>query len=311
VGQGGPGRLVDIGGFRLHLNCAGRGSPTVVFDAALGGSSLSWWFVQPEVARFTQACAYDRAGFGWSEAGPMPRTAGRIASELRALLDKSNIAPPYLLVGHSFGALVMRIFAGRHNDDVCGLVLVEPAFPEDWIEPNDHERRRIDLGVRLCRYGQRASRLGVSQVVAALAGLGALTPARWLAALAGRGALQPEHEQILAPMWKLPPEARAQLRRLWTRPEFFAALSSQIESIRTSASETLDAPALDPDLPLVIVSATDPHPHHVMMQGRLARLSSRGTRIVAPSSGHWVPLDAPASVTGAIRSLFEGLSGPT
>ncbi len=85
-----PGRFVDVGGFRLHLHAAGEGAPVVVFDAALAGSSISWTFVQPAVSKFARTCAYDRAGFGWSEAGPMPRTAGRVAEELRVLLDKAG-----------------------------------------------------------------------------------------------------------------------------------------------------------------------------------------------------------------------------
>src|SRR6185437_4833919 len=98
-----PGTLVDVGGFRLHLHSEGDGAPAVIFDAALGGSSLSWALVQPRVAAFTRACSYDRAGFGWSDAGPMPRTASEIAKELHALLAAAGGKPPYILVGHSFG----------------------------------------------------------------------------------------------------------------------------------------------------------------------------------------------------------------
>ena len=124
-----PGRLINLGTHSLHLQCDGEGAPSVIFDAALGASSLSWSLVQPAVARVTRACAYDRAGFGWSERGPLPRTAGRIADELHELLTRAGVHPPYLLVGHSFGGLVMRIFASRHADDVGGLVLIEPAVP--------------------------------------------------------------------------------------------------------------------------------------------------------------------------------------
>ena len=98
-----PGRLVDIGGMRLHLSCAGEGGPTVVLEAALGASSISWSLVQPGLARLTRVCSYDRAGFGWSDRGPMPRTARRIASELHTLLERARVPAPYLLVGHSFG----------------------------------------------------------------------------------------------------------------------------------------------------------------------------------------------------------------
>src|SRR5215470_15533903 len=100
-----PGQLVSVGSHRLHIRCDGNGSPPVIFDAALGGSSLSWSLVQPAVASFTRACSYDRAGFGWSDAGPLPRTAGRIADEWRTLLERTGVAPPFLPVGHSFGGL--------------------------------------------------------------------------------------------------------------------------------------------------------------------------------------------------------------
>lgn len=299
-----PGSLVDVGGFRLHLNCQGDGSPAVVFDAALGGSSLSWSLVQPEVARFTRACSYDRAGFGWSDAGPMPRTAGRIADELRVLLDRAEVRPPYVLVGHSFGGLVMRIFAARHRGETAGLVLIEPAFPEDWVEPNGHECRRIEQGVRLCRYGAGAARLGVARLVSLLVSAGALGPARGLVALVSRGSLSRADEEILAPIWKLPPEARAPLKRMWTQPKFFDALGSQIDTIRQSAADVLQAGGCG-DIPLVVISATTPHPHYVMMQERLVQMSSKGRRIVASASGHWVPLDQPDVVVGVVREIVD------
>ena len=300
-----PGRLVDVGGHRLHIDCAGQGPVTVVFDAALGGSSLSWWYVKPEVARSARACAFDRAGFGWSDAGPMPRTAGRISSELRTLLDRAEVPPPYLLVGHSFGALSLRLFAARHRQDVAGLVLVEPAFPEDWVAPGEHERRRVELGMRLCRYGAFASRTGLSRIVGLLVAAGALRAARRIAALASRLELRPEHEEILAPIWRLPPDARAKLRRMWTQRKFYDALGSQIASIGESAAEVLRDGAID-GLPLVVVSATSPHPHHVMMQERLLGASPRSRRIVAAAAGHWVPLDEPAAVVTGIRMLLPG-----
>ena len=111
-----PGSLIDVGGFRLHLHAAGPAAPVVVFDAALGGSSVSWTYVQRDVVTFARAVTYDRAGFGWSDAGPLPRTAGRIAEELHTLLHAAGERPPYVLVGHSFGGLVMRIFAQRYPD---------------------------------------------------------------------------------------------------------------------------------------------------------------------------------------------------
>ena len=118
--------------------------------------------MQPAVAAFTTACIYDRAGFGWSDAGPLPRTAGRIADELHALLNAADIAPPFVLVGHSFGALSVRAYAARHPGDVAGLVFVDPAHPEEWREPSPADRERLQRGVALCRRGVFAAKSGIA-----------------------------------------------------------------------------------------------------------------------------------------------------
>ena len=303
-----PGVLVNIGGHRLHLNCSGAGSPTIVLDAALGGSSLSWSLVQPAVSRQTRTCSYDRAGFGWSDAGPMPRTAARIAHELRVLLERAGIPPPFVLVGHSFGGLVMRIFASRYRTDVAGLVLVDPAHPEDWVNPAPKEQIKIDRGVRLCRHGATAARLGLARAVSVLVGLGAFGIARGLVKVVSRGGLSREDEGILAPVWKLPPGARRPLRHFWTEVKFFEALGSQIESICQSAADTLEAgDGGYGDLPLITISSTDPGDYRFRQQEALAALSTRGRHIIAANSGHWIPLDQPEAVIQVITDLVTDL----
>jgi pimeloyl-ACP methyl ester carboxylesterase len=274
-------------------------------EAALGGSSISWSLVQPDVARLTLACSYDRAGFGWSDPGPMPRTAGRVADELRVLLERAEIRPPFLLVGHSFGGLVMRIFAARHLADVAGLVLVDPAHPEDWVTPAPKEQIKIDRGMRLCRRGALAARFGAARLVSGLVTLGLFGVARGLAKVVSRGGLSREDEGILAPLWKLPPETRKPLRQFWTQEKFFEALGSQIASISASAAETLEATADGyGDLPLVTISSTDPGDYRLRQQEALARLSRRGRHIVASNSTHWIPLDQPQVVVEVIREML-------
>lgn len=306
-----PGTLVDVGGHRLHIHATGNRGPVVVFDAALGGSSISWTFVQAPVAEFARAVSYDRAGFGWSDAGPLPRTAGRAADELRVLLDRAGERPPFVVVGHSYGGLVMRIFAARYRADVAGIVLVDPAEPEDWLHPAPKEQAKIDRGVRLCRHGRIASRLGVARVVSELVGMGAVGPARRLADAISRGDLGADTDWLLAPLWKLPPEARRPLRRFWTRPKFYEALGSQIATISQSARETLDA-ARDGygDVPLVTISMTDPGDHRRRHQDALARLSTRGRHVVASHSGHWVPLDEPDLIVSEIRTIHANFMRP-
>ncbi|HEU5256020.1 MAG TPA: alpha/beta fold hydrolase [Vicinamibacterales bacterium] len=297
---------MSVGTHRLHIRCDGSGGPPVIFDAALGGSSLSWSLVQPAVARLTQACSYDRGGFGWSDAGALPRTAGRIADELHQLLCSAAIPPPYVLVGHSYGGLVMRLYASRHANDVAGLVLIEPAVPEEWSHPSDEQRALIARGVRLCRYGATAARRGLARLVSMLVRFGALGAARLLVSLVSRGGLQRADEGILAPIWKLPPEVRSVLREMWTQPKFFEALGSQIETICESAGAVMSAGPPDyGDLPLMVISSARSGEERLQADSALARRSTRGRQILAAESGHWIPLDAPHVVIDAITAMVE------
>jgi pimeloyl-ACP methyl ester carboxylesterase len=141
-----PGQLVDIGGYKLHLYSAGSGGPAVILDSGLGGFSSSWGLVQPKIAQFTQVVSYDRAGTGWSEPSPFSRTSQQIVLELHTLLQNAHIPKPYILVGHSFGGINVRLYAATYSDEVLGLVLVDsshesqekklPPHPMDIMIPN-------------------------------------------------------------------------------------------------------------------------------------------------------------------------------
>ena len=125
-----PGELVDVGGHRLHINCVGEGSPTVILESGLGAGSVDWANIQPEVADTTRVCAYDRAGTGWSEPGPGPGDPQQIAGELHTLLGNAGIDGPYVLVGHSFGGLYVRMYDDLYPNEVEGMVLVDSSHPE-------------------------------------------------------------------------------------------------------------------------------------------------------------------------------------
>lgn len=127
-----PGQRIDIGGHRLYINCQGSGEPTVILDAGMGGFSLEWSNVQSRLARHVRVCSYDRAGYGYSDSGPAPRTSARIARELRLLLEKAEVPGPYLLVGHSFGGYNIRYFAHAWPQDTVGLVLVDASHPDQF-----------------------------------------------------------------------------------------------------------------------------------------------------------------------------------
>lgn len=135
-----PGRLIDVGGYRLHLYCMGDatdGSPTVILETGLGGSSPTWAWIQPEVAKVTRACAYDRAGLGWSDPAPSgtPRNGQQVAGELHTLLQKAGIPGPYVMVGHSSGGLYTLFFAHQYPRDVVGMVLLDSSHPDQWLTP--------------------------------------------------------------------------------------------------------------------------------------------------------------------------------
>lgn len=131
-----PGGLVDAGGHQLHIYCTGEGSPVVVLEAGTGSMSAAWGWVQPEIARSTRVCSYDRAGLGWSEAGDGSYVPSRVPEELRVLLDRSNETGPIVLVGHELGALYARMYAARFAGDTAALVLIDdPATGHTSVAP--------------------------------------------------------------------------------------------------------------------------------------------------------------------------------
>ncbi len=125
-----PGKMVDVGGYSLHLNCVGRGSPTVILETGLGGMSVEWYSIQHQLKQHTKICAYDRAGYGWSETSSQPRTTENIVHELHTLLHVANIPGPYVLVGHSFGGYTVQHFASLYPQETAGVVLVDASHPE-------------------------------------------------------------------------------------------------------------------------------------------------------------------------------------
>ncbi|NJN47175.1 MAG: alpha/beta hydrolase [Candidatus Competibacteraceae bacterium] len=127
----------DVGGFALHMDCWGQGNPVVVLDAGLAHSSRGWGRIIRDLSGTARVCAYDRAGYGLSDPGPLPRTSSRMAAELRTLLERAQIPPPFLLVGHSLGGHNMRMFAGLYPHETAGLILVDApheALVQDFLE---------------------------------------------------------------------------------------------------------------------------------------------------------------------------------
>jgi len=159
-----PSQLVDVGGYRLHINCIGQGSSTVILESGLANPSSIWGWVQPEVARGTRVCAYDRAGVGWSDAGPEPRDGQQIARELHMLLGRANIPGPYVLVGHSAGGLYVRVYAAQYPQDVAGMVLIDVEHPDQWTQ-NPEGQAQFQRYTRLNRGLSVFARLGMTRAL--------------------------------------------------------------------------------------------------------------------------------------------------
>lgn len=288
-----PGRLYDLGGFKVHLDLRGAGAPAVILESAFAGTSLSWIEIQPRIASFTQVVSYDRAGFGWSDPSPSPRRVDHFASELRRALLAAGVAPPYVLVGHSYGGWIARVYAASHPEEVAGMVLVDVSHPREWKEPSEDQRRRIRVGSRLARRGAALARFGLVRllflpVVRRLV-LGARAPR--------------ERGRIESLLEKVPASLRPVLQSFWVRPETLLSLASLIENAPESAALADGARLHLGDRPLLVLTAARPSPDRLRDQEEVARLSSRGRQVVAEASGHWIPLEEPELVVEAVREV--------
>ena len=282
------GRLVDVGGYRLMLNCTGVGSPTVILEAGWGDLSVEWRTVQPEIAKFSRVCSYDRAGYGGSDPGSGPRTSLQIATELHALLKNAGEMPPYILVGSSFGGYNTRVFNGRYPDEVAGIVLADATqedqyelLPKAWNAISAAQLKHCE---RLAKYSFFVVDLGIGRLM-----------------LRAQGVQGHDDYLIL-------------------QTKYLRARTSELRDIRISAGQARTADHIS-DKPLMVLTATEntdtllssglsKHDFEEFqriwaddLQMRLARLSTRGRRIMVPGSGHDIPSDRPESIVNAVHEL--------
>ena len=275
------GHAVDIGGRTLNLHCLGEGTPTVVFDAGAGRSGYSWTEIQSEVARLTRACWFDRAGEGWSDPGPFPRTSAAIADDLHRLLHADGVPGPYVLVGHSFGGLTARVYTGLYPEEVAGLVLIEAAH-------EDEPARAPPMFV-----GPKPPRA-------------LWRPLHW----AFMGAARVGLIRLMAPRVDTPTQTVDALAR---QPLFVATANSAGLVAPDSYAQARAAGDLD-DRPLVVLTRGEPfgdgpelaawfHTWVYELQAGLAALSSRGRQVIVPNCGHGIPEESPSAVVLAIEEV--------
>jgi pimeloyl-ACP methyl ester carboxylesterase len=299
-----PGRLIRVGGHRLHARSLGAGRPVVVLEAGIAASSISWDPVQREIAAFTRVCAYDRAGYAWSDAPQTQRSPEVLVSELRALLRGIDAEPPYVLVGHSFGGLIARLFAARHPDEVAGIVLVDPALLAEWAEPTAERRALLRRGLRLARRGAWLARIGFVRFALALAAIGARRVPRTMARASGGRALS-AIDRIIGELRKLPPEFLPAIRSHWSRSEPFEAMAQHFDMLPAICAEVsrCEHPR---SIPVTVISGAHLTPEQRAEHEALAQASVGGRHIVAERGGHWVHLDAPDIVVEAVREMCHG-----
>jgi pimeloyl-ACP methyl ester carboxylesterase len=297
-----PGRLVDAGSAKLHLHVIGKGSPTVVFESGIGASSLSWAVVQPKAAGFTRTVTYDRAGLGWSALSRAPRTVTGMIGELRSVLMQASVAPPYLLVGHSFGGLLVRAHASQHPDEVAGLVLVDPVSVEGWANCPESELQRLKLGARLCTRGVWLARFGLVRLALATLIAGRNWFPRAAARMGGRrGTAALAH--LVGEVRKLPPEYWPLVRAHWSEPKCFRALAGYLACLPENARDAAQMPVC-PGTPMIIVSASNASPAELEERDRWIASNGMGRHIQVPDSGHWLHLERPEAVIAAISEVL-------
>jgi pimeloyl-ACP methyl ester carboxylesterase len=279
------GRSVEVAGRTLNIYCSGGGSPTVIFEGDWGFPGYSWLHIQRDMAKFTRACWYDRAGYGWSDPGPFPNHSDSIARDLHGLLEKAHIAPPYVLVAHAIGAFHARVFRGFYPNEVGGMVLVDPTSEDLTIHIHNH----IELF--------RRAVLLLHQIMGEI---GYMRLRRVpLLELPKEGFTQQEWNELKILQWQTKSlVAEGKEPPLWI------------------CGEQARAAGAFGDIPVIILSAgiqdweEDPqlsrdHTLKLRLQQKMAALSSRGSQRIISNSGHWIPFDAPGSVVSAVQDVVR------
>jgi pimeloyl-ACP methyl ester carboxylesterase len=283
-----PGQMVDVGGYKLHIYCVGEGSPTVILDHIGGGSSVDWALVQPEIAKVTRVCAYDRAGFGWSEAGPAPRDLFQQVREFDLLLTKAGIEGPYLPVGHSYGTRVARLYAAQHPDRVAGIVLIDPGEPYQDLRFPPEYHAAVESEKKLFNQIRPLAPFGIPRLLLVLG----IRPLDY---------------------GDLPARQQAESATFNRTTKFYQALAGQYNAMPEWDAQEGSVTSLG-SIPLLVLSATEPADaeRHAWndYSAELARQSSDGVQEIFEGASHTsfaYQSEYAARTTAAIERVVEAV----
>jgi len=257
-----PSELVDVGGYRLHINCTGpqnSGNPTVILETLSGGVSAYWAWIQPEISKVTRVCSYDRAGRGWSEPSRHPLTLQQTVNDLHSLLQKAETPGPYILVGHSIGGVYVRKFTADFPGEAAGVVLVDSAHPEQFVRFPE-------------MLAENEAYLRMSAVFPALARIGLF---RFYFAVGGE-----------IDFADLPSRKHDEVAAFWSSPEYFHSQRSEAIASPTIYSDAHLLGSLG-DMPLAVISqGFNPPSSWSELQNELADLSTNSLHITVTGATH-------------------------
>ena len=297
----GDGRWIDIGnGRRLYLLEKGAGGPTVLFEAGIAATNLNWFHVQEMVSRFAATASYDRGGLGWSSPCRSARTPRNLAVELHELLEGAGIKPPYILVGHSFGGLVMRRFALLYPEEVSSIVLVDPMRCEEWPPLDPAKQAMLDRGRRLSNFAIPIARLGLARLAVTSLLCRSGNVAERLAGAAGDGG---KHVlgRIKGEVGKMPREIWPVVAAHWSRPGYYAGMRSHVEAVPDAVREMHDAEPIR-GIPVLLLTPGKSEP---LSEDCLRRIGDNVQQMIARESAHWIHLDEPQLVIDTIKETVR------
>jgi pimeloyl-ACP methyl ester carboxylesterase len=295
----GVGRWVSVGrGCGLYLFEMGAGTPTVLFEAGIGATHLNWRHIQEAIAQSTGTVSYDRGGLGWSGRCRTARTPANIAEELHEMLERAGLKPPFILVGHSFGGLVMRRFALLYPDEVAGVVLVDPMRCEEWPPLDPSKQSQLDLGKKLIRYATPIAQCGLARLAV---NLFFCRTNKLSGQLASAAAPNGSHviDRITTEVRKMPRTVWPVVAAHWSRPGFYTGLRSHLQSIPDTVREMHAAEPIC-EIPVTILTPANTAP---LTEANLERIGDNVRQLIAANSAHWIHLDEPALVIDSIRAI--------